>query len=622
MLQRCADACICLSNLSNKFHRLDQLRLRNMDYRLPSEHPTDSRDSAHAGGSTEPTPASTAAGEPVPIYRLRCELVTDFSALEALSDQWALLHARSREPEIFQDFRWAQAWWRTVGKGARLFTPVVYRGPQIVGLLPLVLEAGRLRFLGHSVSDYNHLIAQSEDSGSVLESCLDCLRDRAGQWTELLLDNVPELSDLTKSMRQLPARLQRAVIETKGDRCPALVLHADRAVVVRAGMSKKFRQAVKRLSRHGQLRFRHLDNPLEATAKLADLATQHIRRSVLAGRRSRFLDQDYASFFTTLLALFDPRTEIRFSVLELGQRAIACHFGTLYDGKYLYYKPSFDVDLWDLAPGQVLLWHLLDHLPSVDAREFDFGRGDEPYKQRFANQVRQNLNFVVYPPGNRSLLYRRYRRLRGSVKEWLQASPRAERWLRAAIAASHDLLFTWRQDGAMGATKQIVLRTFAGMEEWRLLSIDPTGPAALCRPELHFEEISLGRIADLAADSPEIFTSERLTLARQWCHEERTAWVANLNAIPCAVVWTSLHGELTLPTGSLVLPDRSILVSDIWPLDRQRAALVDVLHAFGRTVRERGLAAFALCPKRNLPPELLLQRHGINTQQRWEQSRR
>jgi CelD/BcsL family acetyltransferase involved in cellulose biosynthesis len=87
---------------------------------------------------------------------------------------------------------------------------------------------------------------------------------------------------------------------------------------------------------------------------------------------------------------------LRFTRLDWGDRPIAFHFGFCFAGRYLWYKPSFDIGLARMSPGEALLRRLLLAAAGEGAREFDFGLGDEPFKRRFADQCRTVRNHGLY----------------------------------------------------------------------------------------------------------------------------------------------------------------------------------------------------------------------------------
>ena len=79
-------------------------------------------------------------------------------------------------------------------------------------------------------------------------------------------------------------------------------------------------------------------------------------------------------------------------------RPIAFHFGFCYSGKYLFYKPSFALDMAHYSPGLVLLRHLMWEAFEENARTFDFGLGEEAFKARFATTVRRVRTWGLYEP--------------------------------------------------------------------------------------------------------------------------------------------------------------------------------------------------------------------------------
>ncbi len=554
--------------------------------------------------------------------KLECRVLTDFAELEALSADWTRLHAATGKSEIFQHFAWIAAWWQSLGKNCRLFTPVVVRQGRIVGILPLVLTGRRLRFLGYSVSDYNHFLAEPGEGGAALEICLDTLSMHAREWDEILLENVPETSLLADCIRNLPRRRQRAIVGMPGDSCPTMLLAADKQDVLKSSMDK-LKRAVNRLRRADKLVFRHIEDPAEAAVHLPQFFQQHIRRSAMAGRRSGFLDGDYVAFYRNLLERIGPQKEIRFSVLELGGRAVAYHFGSLFDGKYFWYKPSFDIDLWELAPGQAMLWHLFEYLQTADVGEFDFGRGDESFKHRFSNHVRQNHVFIVYAPGYRSAIRRTYRWLRESAKRLVRQSPPLERVLKAAQGKWQDTRHSYRRGGAKAAWRKLLRNPLFGKEESWVVSVDSADRDGQGRREACVNEITLGGLADLAMTFPDTLTEDVMSKAREFLRQKKTAWIVTLDGSERTLVWTSVGAELPAPTGTLSLPGEAMLVHEIRPLTSRgtRSDLVAVLRQFASIAAAKGLTTWAVCPRRFLPAARILRERGVNPEYRWVRTR-
>jgi CelD/BcsL family acetyltransferase involved in cellulose biosynthesis len=88
---------------------------------------------------------------------------------------------------------------------------------------------------------------------------------------------------------------------------------------------------------------------------------------------------------------------LRFTRIDWNGKAIAFHFGFSYGGVYLWYKPSFDISLARRSPGEVLLRQLFLAAASEGAHTFDFGLGDEAFKDRFATRRDRVHTWALLP---------------------------------------------------------------------------------------------------------------------------------------------------------------------------------------------------------------------------------
>ena len=76
-----------------------------------------------------------------------------------------------------------------------------------------------------------------------------------------------------------------------------------------------------------------------------------------------------------------------FSCLYAGDSLVAAHL-SLRSGPILHsWFPAFDVEFAKFSPGLVLFLEIAEAAPAHGIRVFDFGKGDEPYKQLFANSA-------------------------------------------------------------------------------------------------------------------------------------------------------------------------------------------------------------------------------------------
>ena len=280
---------------------------------------------------------------------LRGRVITEFTQLETLAASWDLLHRAGRRPEIFQTFGWIRAAWRTHGASQQLATVAVYVEDTLVGLLPLILDGRTLRFLASPGADYNDLLCDAASSVQVLSSALDALdADPNLCWSRCSLENVPSDGNLATSIEWLPQRLRARMVRVATIPCPTLVLGPDREEQLRTLLAKSsLKRHQSKLQKKGKLTFRHIEDRVEIRDHLSEFFCQHVRRRAMAGETSQFLDPGQRGLYEALVEELDPTQNLRFAVLELNTRPIAYHYGFEFNDKFIWYKPSFDVALWD-----------------------------------------------------------------------------------------------------------------------------------------------------------------------------------------------------------------------------------------------------------------------------------
>ena len=124
---------------------------------------------------------------------------------------------------------------------------------------------------------------------------------------------------------------------------------------------------------------------------------QHIARWKDTPYLSLFLDPRQQSFYRAFAGAAASAGWLGFTRLRWENQDIAYHYGFCYAGTFLWYKPSFAIELAKRSPGEVLLRHLINAAVNERAHTFDFGMGEEAFKSRFATHVRYIRNFGLYP---------------------------------------------------------------------------------------------------------------------------------------------------------------------------------------------------------------------------------
>jgi CelD/BcsL family acetyltransferase involved in cellulose biosynthesis len=343
------------------------------------------------------------------------------TTLEAAQEVWPAVAESSGN--LFASWEWISTWWHHYG-GSRELAIVVARGAggDPVAILPLYLSARKplrlLRFLGHGPGDWLGPIHAPGD-GEVATAALRAALATARDWDMLLAEHL-------LGGRVDARELGGTVIRSEG--FPMLPFRGRTWEQLLGDRSSNFRQQVRRrerrLQRDRRLDYRlctdpgRLDDDLELLFELHGARWEGEHTSAFADSRRAF-HRDFAR-----LAL--QRGWLRLWVMELDGEPVAVWYGFRYAGVEWYYQagrnPSYDSD----SVGFVLLCHTIRAALEDGARAYWFLRGDESYKDRFAEE----------DPGLQTLTVARSVRGRAAVAaaRALDRLPaRGRRWARSVL---------------------------------------------------------------------------------------------------------------------------------------------------------------------------------------------
>jgi CelD/BcsL family acetyltransferase involved in cellulose biosynthesis len=331
--------------------------------------------------------------------------VTCHADLDELSRaEWCTLVAGSDEASVFVDYGWIRAWWesfREPGDELRIF--VTRRSGALAGVAPFFRRATQgplglratLRPVGQEHADYL-TFPVAHDTPGVLEALGNALLAGDYDTERVVIPEVPATSQLGRWLLGLSRAPYDKVVALGETPCPRIMLYEDHAAVRKLLHGSDLRRKRRKLQPLGTLTIRHLTSRADIEPHLEAFFDQHIRRWATTPYPSLFLKQRNRDFYCRLVRQLAPEGKLLFSILFVSDRAVAYHFGLISGRDFLWYKPAFDVRLSGYSPGLVLLSELFSYALEHGFRYFDFTRGAEPFKMRFADEVAFNRSFVWY----------------------------------------------------------------------------------------------------------------------------------------------------------------------------------------------------------------------------------
>ena len=327
-------------------------------------------------------------------------MTVDFLPALACVDraEWQQALSRGDSHVVFLTPEWQQVWWDVYGRG-KLLLIAVRTDNELVALAPLFADEGMVYFVGSGGSDYLDFVGDVS-APDVLEAILTAVREKVDGFVGFRFYLVPGRSRTGVLLGEAAKRLAFDFCDEGA--IPAPVLHFDVPGALEAAINKKtVRQAERFFERNGGIELSEMRTSDEILPHLDEFFAQHIDRWQSTPFPSLFLQERHRHFYRRLICEATGAGWLRFTRLEWQDRAIAMHFGFCFGGSYVYYKPAFATDLARHSPGNVLLRRLLLSAVNEHAATFDFGIGDEAYKQRFATATPVVKTWGLYAPGCR-----------------------------------------------------------------------------------------------------------------------------------------------------------------------------------------------------------------------------
>lgn len=315
---------------------------------------------------------------------------------EVPCDDWLAVTVPQRD-HVFLTPTFQRAWWESVGPGD-LRVVVVSCGHRPVALAPLFVAGGMAFFVGSGGSDYLDFVG-AHDRPGVLELILRTARAEIPGFVGFRFHHVPDSSPTGHLLARAAPALGLTCFDEGSLVAPRLSLTPE--TLHEATTKKSLLRHERWLASNGHLVIAHHTDNATIQGLLPEFFAQHQRRWRDTDSPSLLSDPQQQMLYRHLAFAGTAAGWLRFTEVRWNDDPAAFHFGFSHAGTFLWYKPSFAIDLAARSPGEVLLRQLLLAAGGEQARTFDFGLGDEPFKSRFASSVETVRTWGLYPEHDR-----------------------------------------------------------------------------------------------------------------------------------------------------------------------------------------------------------------------------
>jgi CelD/BcsL family acetyltransferase involved in cellulose biosynthesis len=329
----------------------------------------------------------------LPMPHLRLETITTSERLQALRPQWEVLWERCLDATPFQAPEWLLPWWEHLGHGL-LCTLALWEGERLVGLAPLYVQRyfglplRRLVLIGTGNTDYLDVLLDPEFD-SALPQLVDALEALSG-WD---FCDFQQLRSASPLLQWNAAPLRDRVIEQEV--CPVLALSGSSLdTVLPTRLRSNLRYYGRKLEgAGGSFEITSAETVVATLDALFELHGARWRRRKLPGV---FTSERVRRFHHEAARGFAARGWLRLHRLTVADEVRAALYCFTCRGRGYYYAGGFDPMLSRNSPGTVLTGRAIQSAATDGAHEFDFLRGDEPYKYNWGAVDRINRRRIIW----------------------------------------------------------------------------------------------------------------------------------------------------------------------------------------------------------------------------------
>jgi CelD/BcsL family acetyltransferase involved in cellulose biosynthesis len=333
----------------------------------------------------------------------RC--ITDPEAIDAFQKHWDALLVLSVTGSPFCSYAWCMAWWRVFGVGWRPEIHIWERAGRVVAVLPLMRRT-RFRWLrevrylnGPEVAPERLDVLVLEEARAEIEAVLAPFLDGVRRTCDLLQfsDLVPD-GPLAGALRATGrAHPERAAFMPSPGQAGVSITDTFDAYFADRGFN--LRRNYRRSCRALQTQFEAVPTSIRPTSPEKALRCFEQLWQLHSSSFGRHQEFDYFAslrieeFHRAVLSCPGILETVRFVTVSSATRVIASMLCFVHGSRMYCYQIGFDSAAEKLSPGFVAIGAAIQTAFDEGCRYVDFLRGDESYKQRWANASHQTVGY-------------------------------------------------------------------------------------------------------------------------------------------------------------------------------------------------------------------------------------
>lgn len=351
-------------------------------------------------------------------HKLVLKKITNAQDFKELKEKWNSLLEQSSNPNIFLTWEWLYTWWEFYSSEYELYTLLVFdQNDNLLGIAPLCLtflsplKLKTLNFLGTEevCSDHLDFILKKGMEGNLLPLFFKHLEENPKEWDLLDLTDLREDSYILPFIRNWAKEKIYKSSASPWTICPYASLPESWELFLNklsSNARKDIRRQLRLFAESKEFIYNEVQDKKELIPSMEKLFYLHTKRWTALGKEGVFQRERFNRFHEKISEIFLDKGWLLLSFISSPDRNIGIHYNFIFANKIYSYQSGFDPEWESFSPGTVSLALIIKHAISQGFKEFDFLRGDAPYKYKWTDKERVNLQLRVWNKNLKSDFFR------------------------------------------------------------------------------------------------------------------------------------------------------------------------------------------------------------------------
>lgn len=336
--------------------------------------------------------------------------INELSDLASLRQEWHRLLSQTANHSFFQTPEWLEASWEHFPHPQRLRVIVVERGGRPIGIVPWCIRheprrVGPVRVLTYPLNDWGAFFGPiGPEPRETMRAAIKHIAEAPRDWDLIDLRWVDEAADefLTIGEALREQGFDYRVRPRMEVRLCRFAEGWDAYLKSRSrNWRRKMRHDIEQLEQHGEVRLVRYRPEAGSNAEAPEHADVFRMCEEIAAKTWQADDESQSTLSSPRVREVFRRTHeqaaalgmLDTNLLFIAERPIAFNYNYAADGRTYGLRCGYDPTVGLEGCGRVLLYMMLEDSFRRGDVEYNFGPGRQPYKDRFATEMRHAYTY-------------------------------------------------------------------------------------------------------------------------------------------------------------------------------------------------------------------------------------